>query len=152
MINVDKRFILSIKFNYLYVSIYCLFWLRWVFTAVGGLSSSCGKQGPLSGCSAWASHCSDFSCCGALALGPAGFRSCVHRLCCPAACGSFWTRDGIHVPHAGRWVLNFWTTREVQEVHLFLIYQWQNKWKVNSWLWTLWLEVHISWMKLEEGC
>ena len=32
------------------------------------LFSSCGERGLLSSCSAWASHCSGFSCCGAQAL------------------------------------------------------------------------------------
>ena len=36
--------------------------------------SSCGERGLLSSCSAWASHCSDFLCCGAPALECAGFR------------------------------------------------------------------------------
>ena len=35
--------------------------------------SSCGKWGLLSSCSVWASHCSDFSCCGAQALECVGF-------------------------------------------------------------------------------
>ena len=34
------------------------------------------SQQPLSGCGAWASHFSSFSCCGAGALGQVGFRSC----------------------------------------------------------------------------
>ena len=37
--------------------------------------STCRKQGPLSGCGAWASHCSGFSCCRAQVLGPLGFSS-----------------------------------------------------------------------------
>ena len=43
--------------------IYC--WLPWVFVAF----SSCSEQGPLSSCSAWASHWGGFSCCGAWSLG-----------------------------------------------------------------------------------
>ena len=35
--------------------------------------SSCSKQGLLSGCSAWASHCAGFSCCRAWTLGHKGF-------------------------------------------------------------------------------
>ena len=35
-----------------------------------GLFSSCGKQGPLSGWGAQASHCGGFSCCRARALCP----------------------------------------------------------------------------------
>ena len=37
--------------------------------------SSYGKQGLLSDCSARASHCGDFSCCRAQALGHSGFSS-----------------------------------------------------------------------------
>ena len=40
-------------------------------------------------CRAWASHCRDFSCCGARALGQACFGSCGHGL---SSC-SFWTRE-----------------------------------------------------------
>ena len=40
------------------------------------LFSSCGRQGPLHICSAQASPCSGFSCCGARALGHTDFRSC----------------------------------------------------------------------------
>ena len=39
----------------------------------GRLFSSCKEQGQLCSCGAWASHCSGFSCCGARALGCAGF-------------------------------------------------------------------------------
>ena len=41
-----------------------------------GFSSSCSDQGPLSSCSARASHWRDFSCCRALALGRLGFSNC----------------------------------------------------------------------------
>ena len=34
--------------------------------------SSCHEQGLLSSCGAWASHCSGFSCCGAVTLGLMG--------------------------------------------------------------------------------
>ena len=49
------------------------------------LFSSCREQGPLSSRSVGASHCGGFSCCGAQALGLAGFSSCSsqapeHRL------------------------------------------------------------------------
>ena len=60
-----------------------------LFLVVLGLScctwavSSCGEQGLLSSCGAWASHCSGFSCCRAWALGlqaseaaAGGLRSC----------------------------------------------------------------------------
>ena len=38
--------------------------------------SSCWKQGLLSSCDAWDSHCAGFSWCGAQPLGCAGFNSC----------------------------------------------------------------------------
>ena len=41
-----------------------------------GFFSSCSERGPLSGCSAWASHGGGFSPCGAWALGPVGCSSC----------------------------------------------------------------------------
>ena len=40
-----------------------------------GVFSSCGEQGLPSSCGLQASHCSDFSCCKAQALGRAGFSS-----------------------------------------------------------------------------
>ena len=47
--------------------------------------SSCGKQGLLSSCSARASHCSGFSCCGAQALGKRASVIVARRL---SSCGS----------------------------------------------------------------
>ena len=41
-----------------------------------GVFSSCREQGLFSSCGTCNSHCSDFSCCRALALVHAGFRSC----------------------------------------------------------------------------
>ena len=65
-----------------------------------GFFSRCGEQGLLSSCDARVSHCGGFSCCGAWALGRAGFssrRTCElwgagsevvgHRLSSSAACG-----------------------------------------------------------------
>ena len=46
------------------------------FLLLRGLFSSCGEQGLLSSCSVWASLCSDFSLCGAQALGHMSFSSC----------------------------------------------------------------------------
>ena len=40
-----------------------------------GLFSSCAKRALLSSCDAWAFHDGRFSCCGALAVGCAGFSS-----------------------------------------------------------------------------
>jgi len=49
--------------------------------------SSCGKQGLLSTCGAWASHCSGFSYYNVQALELVGSVVVVHRLSCPADCG-----------------------------------------------------------------
>ena len=38
-----------------------IYWLCWVFAAVCGHFSGCGKQGLLSSCGARTSHCSGFS-------------------------------------------------------------------------------------------
>ena len=58
---------------------------------------SCGEQGLLSICGAWACHDSGLSCCGAWA----------------------WT----HVPCFGRWILNHWNTRAVLPASCFLFTQ-----------------------------
>ena len=79
-----------------------------------GLFSSCSKQGLLSSCGPWASHCSDFSYCGAWVqqLGSKGPVA-------PRHVESSWTRDQTHVPCFGRQIPNHWSTREV----LFLVFQ-----------------------------
>ena len=71
-------------------------WLCWVSVAARRLLSSCGKPGLRSPCGSRASHRGGFSCCGAWALGCAGFSSCVfrareHRL---SSCGSMWNLPG----------------------------------------------------------
>ena len=59
--------------HFIYLFIVCLF--IYLFLAALGLHccaqafSSCGERGATLRCSAWASHCGDFSCCGAWALG-----------------------------------------------------------------------------------
>ena len=45
------------------------FWLHWVFVAARGLSLVAASGGYSSLWCAGFSHCSDFSCCGAQALG-----------------------------------------------------------------------------------
>ena len=88
-------------------------------------------MGPtLPGC-AQVSHCDGFSCCGAQALGHAGFHrygsqalecrlsSCggsvvVHGFSCPAACGIL--PDQGANPCILQWILKHWTTREVPEL------------------------------------
>ena len=47
---------------FLKVILFIYFWLHWMFVAACGLSSSCSKWALLSSYSAWASHCSGFSC------------------------------------------------------------------------------------------
>ena len=69
------------------VYIEAYFWLHWVFIAVCRLSLVVA-MGLLSGCGAWASHCSGISCCGAQALGHNPV--VVGRgLSCSVACGIF---------------------------------------------------------------
>ena len=48
--------------------LFIYFWLCWVFIAVQAFCS-CDKQGLLSSCSVWASHCRSFSPYGVWALG-----------------------------------------------------------------------------------
>ena len=99
--------------------------------------SSCGKQGLLSSCNEWASHCSDFSCGKAQALGrelqkPWHVRSAVaarrfqitdsrvvvHRHCCSMACGIFldlgsnlhllhWQAGSLPLSHLGSLICIF---------------------------------------------
>ena len=76
------------------------FWLCWVFIAVHGLSLDTMNRATLH-CNVWASHCGNFYCCGAQALGPqasivaacgfwgAGSVVVAHGLSCSAACGIF---------------------------------------------------------------
>ena len=92
--------------------------------------SSCSERGLLSSCCVLASHCSGFSGFGAPALGTwsstvvalglsnMGSAVVVHGLSCPTAGGISWTKDQTHVLCFSMWILNHWTTREVQEVLL----------------------------------
>ena len=90
-----------------------------------GFFSSCGKRELLSSCSAWASHCSGFSCCRGQARGHAGFssfstwaqelwlpgsRAQAQYLWCTGLValqhvGSSWIRDRTQV-----WSDSFWAT------------------------------------------
>ena len=74
--------------------------------------SSRSKQELLSNCSAWASHCSGFSCCGAQAQ-----QLWVMGLVASQHVKSSQTRDKTHVPRIGRRILNHWITREAPGVH-----------------------------------
>ena len=114
-----SSFKVTFKLPSIYLFIY--FGLCWVFA---GLSFSCTKQGLLSSCSARASHCGGFSCCGAQALehmgsvvGASRLQSTgsivvAHRLRCSPACGIFpdrglnqcllhWQVDSLPLSHQG---------------------------------------------------
>ena len=74
-----------------------------------GLFPSCGEQGLLSNCSAWASYFSCFSCCRTWAL-ELSFSSYGTSLSCSVACGSFldqelnlllWQADSLQLSHQG---------------------------------------------------
>ena len=53
-----------------------LFILGWAESSLLHRLSSCGEQGLLSSCGAWASHCGGFSRCRVWALGLEGLSSC----------------------------------------------------------------------------
>ena len=95
------------------------------------------------GCSARASHCGGFSCCGAWAL---GFRICSTQAQLLWPLGSvalrhvesFQTRDWTCVPCIDRWIPIHWTTREVPRLFLLKsdslfsrIGISQRRWKLN---------------------
>ena len=99
-----------------------LFWL--FFSCVGlsffgylcytvGAFSSCGKQGLVSSCCAWASHWGGFSC-GAWAPGSLGLVALWHvGLAALWQVGSSQFRDQTYIPGIGRQIFNHWTTKEV---------------------------------------
>ena len=60
--------------------------------------SNYGGQRLLSGCGAWASHCSGFSCCGAQALGA---WASVVAVCGISSCGLEGSRVGLSSCIAG---------------------------------------------------
>ena len=57
------------------------------------------------------SYCDGFSCCKTRALVCLGFSSCGAGLGCPKAWSQ--TRDQTPAPCIGKWIPNYWTTREV---------------------------------------
>ena len=74
--------------------------------------SHCGKQGLLPSCSAQASHCGRFSCCGEWALGTQASVAALHRLRCSEAyeilpdqewnrCLLHWQADSSLLDHQG---------------------------------------------------
>ena len=118
------------------VRITFFFQLCWVFIAACRLFSSCSEWWLLSSCSAQASHCSGFSCCGAQALRArasvvagsrlrsCGLRALEHRLrspgarpSCSVACRIF-PEEGLNLcPLIGRQILIHCATREVLMVY-----------------------------------
>ena len=78
-----------------------LFCLCWVFIAAREALSSCSEWRLLSGCGAWASHGSGFSCCEAQTLGAWAQKLQLTDLVALRHVGSFWTRDQTHVPCTG---------------------------------------------------
>ena len=87
------------------------FWLHWVFIAARGLLS-CGEWGLLFA----SSHCGDFSCCGAWALG-SGLRSCGTPASLPWGTCTV-PRPGVE-PVSPALAGRLWTTREGQEKLVF---------------------------------
>ena len=76
-------FVLNLFKIYLFI-LFIYFWLPWVFVAVCGLSVVAVSRATLC-CSARASHCNGFSCCGARALGAWASIVVAHGL---SSCGS----------------------------------------------------------------
>ena len=131
-----------------------LFWilfLKWLLFIICGCAGSlllcvglvAARGAPLP-CAVRASHCGGFSCCGAQALGHAGFSSCTWApkcklsSCAPQHGGSSQTRDRAGIPYITRWILNHWTTREAPSFFLESSKKWKWKWSrsiVSNCLW-----------------
>ena len=108
--------------NNFYLLIY--FCLDWVFSAARMLFSSCGEQGLLSRCSAWASLVASLvmehrlqgaqpSVLAASGLSGCSSQALEHRI---SSC-SEWVyhvliRDRAHISYVGRQILYHWATRE----------------------------------------
>ena len=82
-----------------------LFWLYWVFVAVLRLSLV-ATNGGYSPVAVGGLLTAGFSWLGGSVLVVHGFISQWHV-------GSYQTRDGTHFHCIGRWILNYWTTRDV---------------------------------------
>ena len=76
--RINFFFLINLFIQFIY------FWLHWVFVAVCGLSLV-AVRGVTLHCSAWASHCGGFSCCGAWALGAWASTAVARGL---SSCGS----------------------------------------------------------------
>ena len=91
------------------------FGLRWVFVTARELSlvavsGGCCLYG------VWSSRCGGFSCCRAWALERVGIQELQYVGSVPLQhVDSSQPRDLTWVPCIGRWILNHWTTRGVQE-------------------------------------
>lgn len=148
----DTHFFLRCKAPkyFLYKSISLLSWLG--LCCGTGFPPAVKENGPLlPSCSAHASHCGGFSCCGAQTLGCSGSSSCndwawarcslglctgsrvvVHRLSCFwQHVGSSWMRDGTHVSSSVcRQTPHHWATEEAPEAQLII--QIPKLWKPTS--------------------
>ena len=134
-VSKGKRILFFLIYLFMYVFMYLF-----IFGCVGSSLLHAGflqlqRAGATLRCSAWASDCSGFSCCGTQALGHLGFSSCGTRaqqlwlkgstaqaqqlwrtgLVSLWHVGSSWTRDLTGVPCIGRWILKHCTTREVKD-------------------------------------
>lgn len=89
-----------------------LFWAVLGHCSCSQAFSSFYEWRPLSSCGLEASHCSEFSCCGAHALGARASVSLAHRLSYPKAPRSSQIRDQNLVPCIGKLILVHGTTRE----------------------------------------
>ena len=86
--NKEKKkvsFLESSLVNSGFILFYFIFWLRWVFVAVRGLSLVV-VSGGYSSCRVRASHCGGFSCCSAQ---PLGVRASVVVARGLSSCGSW---------------------------------------------------------------
>ena len=68
---------------------------------------SCSERGLLPSCDMWSSHC------GASLLQSSASVAVVRGLSYPVACGVFQIRNRTYVLCIGRWILYYWTTKEV---------------------------------------
>ena len=87
---------------------------------------SCGGHGLLSSCSAWASHCSGFSCCGAQALGCVTCSSCgsqtlEHRL---SSCDTVLPGPGIKLVSPALASIFFTTEPPRKPTSVFYVFFW----------------------------
>ena len=96
-----------------------LIFLNYLFTYIFGCSGSSLPHRVFSCCSAQASHCSGSSCSEHWLQVPRLPQLWLMGSAAPQHVGSSWTRARPRVPYMGRWILNHWATREVQESYYF---------------------------------